>query len=77
MNVLYNSTHYYVVEYPAHNGFELVDKQSGMGTFIQGDLASVFRDSMKSVIAESPTIDDMDDFLGNFDALMMQPVVYH
>ena len=49
MNVVYNSQHYYVVEYAAFNGFELVDKQSGTGTLIEGETAIRFCNSRSEV----------------------------
>jgi hypothetical protein len=76
MNLVYNSDHFYVVEFPG-DGYELVDKQSGRGTFLQGPSADSFRDSMQSVIAHSPTIESVDEFLSGFDALLTQKVVIH
>ena len=44
MNIVYNSDNYYVVEYPQQLGYEVVDKQSGRGTYFQGDVAAKFRE---------------------------------
>ena len=77
MNVIYNSENYYVVEYPTQHGYELVDKQCQRGTFFQGDVADRFAQSMRDAVAETGSIEGVDEFLGNFDALMNQPVVYH
>lgn len=77
MNVVYNSEHYYVVEYPGEHGYEVVNKQSGRGTFLQGESADRFGDSMRSVIAQNPTNESMDDFLSRLDSMLHQPIVYH
>ncbi len=77
MNVIYNSDNYYVVEYPAQHGFELVDKQCQRGTYLQGDVADRFAQSMRTAVAETGSIEGVDEFLGNFDILMNQPVLYH
>ncbi len=77
MNVVYNSQHYYVVEYAAFNGFELVDKQSGTGTFIQGDTAIRFRNGLSNVIDKDPSAETVDEFIEEFDDIMIQPVTYH
>lgn len=77
MNVVYNSDHYYVVEYPGEQGYELVDKHTGRGTFLQGHSAESFRDSMQSIVARSPTEDSMDEFLSGFDSMLHQRVIYH
>ena len=77
MNVIYNSDNYYVVEYPAQHGYELVDKQSQRGTYFQGDVADRFAQSMRDAVAQTGSIEGVDEFLGCFDILMTQPVVYH
>lgn len=77
MNIIYNSDNYYVVEYPAHHGYELVDKRTQRGTFFQGDVADRFAQSMRSAVSENATVEHVDEFLGNFDVLMNLPLVYH
>lgn len=77
MNTVYSSKQYYVIEYPGHNGYEVIDKQLGVGGYLQGDLALSFAQSLAEVIADDPTDDKVDEFLGNFNALMTQPVSFH
>jgi hypothetical protein len=77
MNVIYNSDNYYVVEYPAQHGYELVDKHAARGTYLYGDTAEKFLESMKHVIAEDASVEHVDDFLDNFDVLLNLPVVFH
>jgi hypothetical protein len=77
MNIVYNSNHYHVVEYPALGTFELIDKRLGVGGYLQGEMAEVFGHSLAQVIADDPTDDSVDEFIANFDAFMMQPVRLH
>ncbi|MGH8712146.1 MAG: DUF3567 family protein [Burkholderiales bacterium] len=77
MNVVYSSPHYYVAEYPVQNGFELINLHQGTGTFLRGEIASSFRRSLATVIAGSPTVEVVDEFLENFDGLMIQPALLH
>ena len=77
MNVIYNSDNYYVVEYPAQHGYELVDKHAARGTFLHGDAAEKFLESMKSAIAEDASAEHLDDFLSELDVLFTLPVVFH
>jgi hypothetical protein len=77
MNVVYNSENYYVVEFADRRGFELVDKHTRRSTFFQGDVAEKFSRSINSVIAEDPSQDHVDEFLGDFDVLTAQPLVLH
>ncbi len=77
MNVIYNSDNYYVVEYPGQHGYELVDKRTARGTFFQGDVAAKFSRRMQSVIAESDSAENVDEYLDSFGILLDQPAVYH
>jgi hypothetical protein len=77
MNIVYNSSHYHVVEYPGRNGFELIDKTAGVGGYFEGETAEIFRASLTRLISEDPTIDSVDAFLDGFNALMTQPVRFH
>jgi hypothetical protein len=77
MNVIYNSEHYYVVEYPAQHGYELVDKKTQRGTFLQGDVADRFAQSMQNAVNEDASIEHVDEFLGSFDVLMNLRLIVH
>ena len=77
MNVIFNSDNYYVLEYPAQHGYELVDKRAARGTFLQGDAADRFLESMKNAVAEEASAEHVDEFLESLDALFTVPVVFH
>ncbi|MEQ1772322.1 MAG: DUF3567 family protein [Burkholderiales bacterium] len=77
MNVVYNSDNYYVVEFADRRGFELVDKHGRRSTFLHGDVGEKFAQSINGVIAEDASPEHIDEFLGNFDVLMGQPLVLH
>ena len=77
MNIIYNSDNYYVVEYPAQHGFELVDRRIQRGTFFQGDVAERFAQSMQEAVESEATVERVDEFLGTFGVLLDLPVVYH
>ncbi len=77
MNLVFSNAHYQVVEYPELEAFELVDARRGTGVFIQGEVARVFRASMEGLLAQEPTEQEVEGVIGNFDALMTQPLLYH
>jgi hypothetical protein len=77
MNIIYASDNFYVVEYPAQHGYELVDKRVQRGTFFQGDVADRFSQSLHAAVAEDASVERVDDFLGSFDVLLNQPLVVH
>ena len=82
-NVLFNSANYYVAEVSqgrSLQGFEVVDKFSGRGAFIDGAVALRIRASFQAMAANAErevTPDDVDEFIRGFDALLMQRVVFH
>lgn len=77
MNIIYSSDQYYVVEYPAEHGYELVDKHSRRGTFFQGDVADRFVQSLEAAVAEDASVERVDEFLEGFNVLLTQPLVIH
>jgi hypothetical protein len=77
MNIIYNSDNYYVVEYPAQHGFELVDKHTARSTFFRGDVAQKFAQAMQGAVNEDASVEHVDEFLGSFKVLLTVPVLYH
>jgi len=77
MNIIYSSDNFYVVEYPAQHGYELVDKHGRRGTFFQGDVADRFAQSLQAAVADDASVERVDEFLGSFDVLLNQPLVVH
>jgi hypothetical protein len=85
MNLIYNSEQYSVVEFGADDGrealrfggFEIVDKPGRKEIFIGGTLAQAFRKNVETLVASEPSVEEIDDFLANYDLLMSQPVTLH
>jgi hypothetical protein len=77
MNVMYNSENYYVVEFPGRHGIELVDKTTGRAGFLEGAVEIKFRATMADLAAREPSVESVDEFLGNYDALLINSVALH
>jgi hypothetical protein len=85
MNLIYNSEQYSVVEFGADDGrealrfggYEIMDKPGKKEIFIGGSLAEAFRKNVEDLIATEPSVEEIDAFLGKYDSLMSQPVVFH
>ena len=85
MNLIYNSDQYSVVEFGVDRnlealrfgGYEIVDKGGKREIFIAGELAKNFRRDVTELIASEPTMAEIDEFLGSYDAIMSQPVLLH
>ena len=77
MNVVFNSPSYQVLEYPEQDAIELVDKQRATGALIQGAMAAGFRASLLDLSTQEPTAEDVEELIGQYDALMHLPQLYH
>lgn len=85
MNLIYNSDQYSVVEFTVdeqrealrYGGYEIMDKPAKREIFIGGVLAESFRQDVQELIASEPTVEDVDSFLGKYDAMMRQPITMH
>ncbi|TAM85127.1 DUF3567 family protein [bacterium] len=82
MNMIYNSAHYYVLEYDVQSGhdtlgcgaYEIADKAAQREALLYGKLACRFREQARQLAEVEATQDEIDDFLGQFDGLMGQSV---
>ena len=85
MQMIYNSPNYCVVEFPPQDGhsamrsggYEIVDKNARREIFIDGVMAARFREDVQKLMDAEQGLDEVDEFLGQFDSLMQQPVVLH
>lgn len=77
MHVVYDSDHYYVVEFPGHAGIELVDKTTGRSGFLAGAVETRFRQRMANLAAEEPSEESVDEFLAHYEALLTTPLALH
>jgi hypothetical protein len=83
--MIYNSPNYCVVEFPPQDGhvamrsggYEIVDKNARREIFIDGVMAARFREDVQKLMDADQSLDEVDEFLGQFDSLMQQPVVLH
>ena len=58
-------------------GFEIVDKQSRRELYIAGESADQFRSKVQELIATEPSMEDVDEFLSQFDVFMNNPLTLH
>ena len=85
MNIIYNSDQYSVVEFGADagldalrfGGYEIMDKSGKREIFIGGIWAESFRKNVEDLIASAPSMEEIDDFLGEYDGLMSQSLIFH
>lgn len=58
-------------------GYEIMDKLSRREIFLDGPLALRFREQVSELIEQEPSMEEIDEFLDGFGALMQHPVVMH
>lgn len=83
MQMIYNSSNYVVVEFAGsgarseYSGFEIMDKNTQRELFLDGVMAENFRKCVQELIDTDPSLEEVDDFLGQFDPLIVHPIVIH
>lgn len=77
MNVIYSSAHFWILAYPAQQGFELFDKECLRTLFLQGVLARHFRDAMEEIPAAERDEETIDAFLDDYCSGSARPIVIH
>jgi hypothetical protein len=89
MQMLYNSDHYVVVEFDMRTGvpadgetagsgaYEIVDKFSRRGIFLNGAAADGFKAGVDALVERDPTEEEVDAFIANYTLLAQQPVILH
>ena len=77
MNVVYSSTQYAIVAYPARQAFELVDKTGKRSLFVQGSVALGLREAIDSIPYEDRDEESIDALLDDYCAGAARPIAYH
>jgi hypothetical protein len=77
LNILYDSENFYVAEFSADTGVELVDKQACRSGYLEGPVAARLRASVARMRSDDQGEDAMDEFLGTYEALLTNTVRLH
>jgi hypothetical protein len=76
MNIVCNDPVLYVVDYPAIDAIEVIDKRIGRGTLMRAETARRFRSELQAWAA-SPDPEAFERLMEQYGALMTQRAVYH
>ncbi len=77
MLLVFDNPVLHVVDYPAQDAIEVIDKRLARGVFMRAGAAQRFRDDLRSFVAGDPDIEAFDDFLEGYDELLNQQAIYH
>lgn len=62
---------------PARGGFEIMDKSTRKGIYLEGALAESFQRGVQALVEQGPDPEALDDYLAGYTALAQQPLVLH
>ena len=91
MLMLYNSSSFAVVQFdyggqavdseagvtPPRGGFEIVDKFSRKGIFLDGAAGQQFKAAIDALVETGSSEEALDELIGRYTALAQQPLVLH
>jgi hypothetical protein len=77
MEVMFSNPLIYVIDYPAHDAIELFDRRSGRMGLMMGAVARKFRHEIDDLIAGDPELEEFEDLVDHYSAVLTQSVVNH
>lgn len=77
MQVVFNHPLMYVIDYPAENAVEILDKRIGRVGFFRGSDAERFRSDFDAFLAEERDEEQLEDFIDAHSAQVTQPIRSH
>ena len=77
MEVVFSNPLIYIIDYPTHDAIELFDRRSGRAGFLMGPMAHQFRAEFDDLLAHEPEVDEFEDFIDEYSAMLTQSVVKH
>lgn len=77
MNVLFNNPLLYLIDHPAQDALEILDKRSGRMGFVRGAVADRMRIEFGNFLMEDHDQEEFEDFIDTYQAVLDHPVVQH
>lgn len=66
-----------VTAFPAHGGYEIVDKLARKEIYLQGLVAASFQRGVKALVEQGPDPQALEDYIASFAVLAQHPVFLH
>jgi len=77
MNVLFNNPLLYVIEYPAFDALEILDKRNGRVGLLRGATAGRLRDEFGEFLTHEHNQEEFEEFIDSYEPILDQPVSLH
>ncbi|MCC6657309.1 MAG: DUF3567 family protein [Rhodocyclaceae bacterium] len=77
MMIVFDNPVMHVVDYPAQDAVEVIDKRVNRGVLMRNGAAERFRTELKALVSGDPDIEAFDALLDEYQTLLSQPAIYH
>ena len=77
MMIVFDNPVMHVVDYPAQDAVEVIDKRVNKGVLMRNGAAERFRSELKALVSGDPDIEAFDELLDEYQTLLIQPAIYH
>jgi len=77
MNVLFNNPLLYLIDHPAQDALEILDKRSGRMGLVRGAVADRMRIEFGNFLMEDHDQEEFEDFIDTYQAVLDHPVIRH
>lgn len=77
MNILFNNPQLYVIEYPALDALEILDKRNGRVGWLRGETAIRMRGEFHHFLTHEHDQEEFEDFIDSYQGVLDQPVSRH
>ncbi|MDO8934059.1 MAG: DUF3567 family protein [Rhodocyclaceae bacterium] len=77
MQVVFNHPLMVVIDYPAEDAVEMLDKRAGRVGLMRGAMAQRFRHDFGIFLSAERNEDQVEDFIDAYSGVMDQPVSRH
>lgn len=77
MMIVFDNPVLHVVDYPAQDAVEVIDKRINKGVLMRDGAAQRFRSALRELVAGEPDMEAFGDLIDDYGSLFNQPAIYH
>ncbi len=77
MMIVFDNPVMHVVDYPAQDAVEVIDKRVNKGVLMRDGAAQRFRSELRALVSGQPDIEAFGELLEEYGPLLTQPAIYH
>jgi hypothetical protein len=75
--IVFDNPVLHVVDYPAQDAVEVIDKRVNKGVLMRDGAAQRFRSELRELVSGQPDMEAFGDLIDDYGSLFNQPAVYH